>query len=58
MAQPDEEGFQQASKGGSAGGEVGFKYFFTPATQVNLSLGYMTGKREETNGKLEFTYQF
>ena len=58
VAQPDEEGFQQASKGGSAGGEVGFKYFFTPATQVNLSLGHMTGKREETNGKLEFTYQF
>lgn len=58
VAQPDEEGFQQASKGGSVGGEVGFKYFFTPATQVNLSLGHMTGKREETNGKLEFTYQF
>ena len=58
VAQPDEEGFQQASKGGSAGGEVGFKYVFTPATQVNLSLGHMTGKREETNGKLEFTYQF
>lgn len=58
VAQPDEEGFRQVSKGGSVGGEVGFKYFFTPATQVNLSLGHMTGKREETNGKLEFTYQF
>ena len=58
MAQPDEEGFQQASKGGSVGGEIGFKYHFTPAAKASLSFGHMTGKREETNGKLEFTYQF
>ena len=57
-AQPDEEGFQQASKGGSVGGEIGFKYHFTPAAKASLSFGHMTGKREETNGKLEFTYQF
>ena len=58
VAQPDEEGFQQASKGGSVGGEIGFKYHFTPAAKASLSFGHMTGKREETNGKLEFTYQF
>lgn len=57
-AQPDEEGFQQAFKGGSVGGEIGFKYHFTPAAKASLSFGHMTGKREETNGKLEFTYQF